>query len=226
VLRILGGVVIGSIVGVSMYVWLASEDVPPAVVGAPRESQELVGRLAELEDSDSIRASEYAALMRRVAELEEQVRRLSTELEDVDALRSEVLDLAARAERAAQPRVVVGLPPTAPSTAPADLSVSPDGEPRAAPRNLTGVEAVPGQSFVLRVTGSAEGPVWGTDVYTDDSSIAAAAVHAGLLQPGETGTIMVTVQQGYRGYAASSRNGIESMDYGEWGRSYMLQRLY
>jgi hypothetical protein len=87
------------------------------------------------------------------------------------------------------------------------------------------MQAEPGQTLVFRVTGANEGPVWGTDTYTDDSSIAAAAVHAGLLRPGETGTIMVTVQTGFQSYPASSRNGISSSDYGAWGRSFTILRL-
>ena len=99
------------------------------------------------------------------------------------------------------------------------------GNPMTAPPSLTGVQANTGQTLVFRVTGTNEGPVWGTDVYTDDSSIGAAAVHAGILRPGETGTIMVTVQDGYQSYAPSSRNGIESASYGEWGRSFTMLRL-
>jgi hypothetical protein len=99
------------------------------------------------------------------------------------------------------------------------------GNPMTAPPTLTGVQASTGQNLVLRVTGTNEGPVWGTDVYTDDSSLGAAAVHAGILRPGETGTIMVTVQDGYPAYAPSSRNGIESESWDEWGRSFTMLRI-
>jgi hypothetical protein len=90
---------------------------------------------------------------------------------------------------------------------------------------LSGVTAEAGQTFVFRMTGSTQGSVWGTDVYTDDSSLAAAAVHAGVLRPGETGTVMVTVLPGYLSYAPSTRYGVASSAYAEWGRSYVLQRL-
>jgi len=99
------------------------------------------------------------------------------------------------------------------------------GQPMTAPPTLTGVQANPGQTLVFRVTGTNEGTVWGSDVYTDDSSIGAAAVHAGILRPGETGTIMVTVQDGNESYAPSSRNGIESESYGTWERSFTMLRL-
>jgi hypothetical protein len=99
------------------------------------------------------------------------------------------------------------------------------GQPMSAPPSLSGVQANPGQTLIFRVTGANEGPVWGSDVYTDDSSIAAAAVHAGLLQPGETGTVMVTMQTGNQTYTGSSRNGVSSSNYGEWERSFTMLRL-
>ena len=110
-------------------------------------------------------------------------------------------------------------------TAEAVAAAAAAGQPMTAPPSLTGLQANTGQTLVFRVTGASEGPVWGTDVYTDDSSIAAAAVHAGILRPGETGTIMLTVREGFATYAPSSRNGIESASYGEWGRSFTMLRL-
>jgi hypothetical protein len=95
----------------------------------------------------------------------------------------------------------------------------------AVPSTLVGVEAEPGQVLVYEVTGSADGVIFGTDVYTDDSSIAVAAVHSGALKPNETGTIMVSVVPGRASYAGSSRHGIESQSCAEWSRSYTLRRL-
>lgn len=112
-----------------------------------------------------------------------------------------------------------------PITAETVAAAAATGNPMTAPPTLTGVQASTGQTLVFRVTGTTDGTVWGSDVYTDDSSIGAAAVHAGLLRPGETGTVMVTVQDGFPAYTASSRNGIDSSNYGEWTRSYTLIRL-
>src|SRR5260370_1999217 len=55
--------------------------------------------------------------------------------------------------------------------------------------NLIGVQKQVGTKLSVRLTGSVAGPVWGTDIYTADSALAAAAVHAGLLKPGETGLV-------------------------------------
>ena len=52
----------------------------------------------------------------------------------------------------------------------------------------------------------AAGTVWGSDVYTDDSTLAAAAVHAGAVGAGETGLVKVTILPGESSYDASTRN--------------------
>jgi hypothetical protein len=66
------------------------------------------------------------------------------------------------------------------------------------------------------VTGSTEGPVWGTDIYTDDSNLAVAAVHAGAINIGETKTAYIKILPGEQSYEASVRNGIVSSSYGKW----------
>lgn len=63
---------------------------------------------------------------------------------------------------------------------------------------------------VVLVTGNTQGTVWGGDgVYTADSNIGTAAVHAGLIQSGETALIRVRIA-GYRtGFAAGGvRNNV------------------
>jgi hypothetical protein len=61
--------------------------------------------------------------------------------------------------------------------------------------------------------------VWGTDVYTDDSSICVAAQHAELLS-GRPGAVTILVREGRDEYIASSRNGVESHPWGRWGGSF------
>ena len=90
----------------------------------------------------------------------------------------------------------------------------------AAPYNLSGYRNRTGQTFQFTVTGANAGAIWGTDVYTDDSSVAAAAVHAGVLRIGEIRTVTVTILAGQSTYAASDRNGIKSGGYGAWSGSY------
>lgn len=115
-----------------------------------------------------------------------------------------------------------------PSTCPAQLILStagtddaprPDAAP-AAPDNLTQYRDRVGETLTFTLTGSASGSVWGTDVYTDDSSLAAAAVHAGVLMPGQTGQVAVTILPGQQTYGGSPRNGIASSNYGAWSGSF------
>ncbi|WP_312832794.1 stalk domain-containing protein [Sedimentibacter saalensis] len=85
---------------------------------------------------------------------------------------------------------------------------------------LVEYQGMHGTVINLIVTGDTEGDVWGTDVYTDDSDISAAAVHAGILKVGETKTISITILPGQSSYRETLRNGVESGDYGEWDGSF------
>lgn len=90
----------------------------------------------------------------------------------------------------------------------------------AAPSNLVGYRNRVGQTFEFAVTGAASGAVWGTDVYTDDSTVARAAVHAGVVAVGETKNVAVTILGGQGAYPASTRNGVSSASWGTWPGSY------
>jgi len=102
----------------------------------------------------------------------------------------------------------------------------PGGEDASRIVGLSTLRGHPGASFVVEVVGagSASGSVWGTDVYTDDSSLAAATVHAGLLKPGETGLIRVTIERGRDRYTGSPRNGVTSLNFGTYTGSYRIER--
>jgi hypothetical protein len=91
-----------------------------------------------------------------------------------------------------------------------------------APGTADGLTGAIGQVYSYRVTGSTSGTIWGTDIYTDDSTIARAAIHAGLVTSGQTRDILLTLEPGRSSYTASSRNGVTSLSWGAWGRSYSL----
>jgi beta-lactamase regulating signal transducer with metallopeptidase domain len=93
------------------------------------------------------------------------------------------------------------------------------------PGDLTAYRQHVGESFNFRVTGRTDGAVWGSDVYTDDSTLAAAAVHAGILSPGEDGRVRVTILPGQSSYEGTNRNGVTSSSYGPWPGSYRIERL-
>jgi hypothetical protein len=93
-----------------------------------------------------------------------------------------------------------------------------------APVNLVQFQNEIGKSFTFKVTGSSGGSVWGTDVYTTDTTLATAAVHAGLLTVGQTGTIRVTIVPSPPAFTGSTRNGVTSTDYGQYPAAFRMRR--
>lgn len=65
--------------------------------------------------------------------------------------------------------------------------------------------------------------VWGTDVYTDDSSICSAAVHAGKVTLVKGGVVVIRIKPGQASYVGSTRNGVTSIDYGAWDGSFIFE---
>jgi hypothetical protein len=81
-----------------------------------------------------------------------------------------------------------------------------------------------GQSFHFRVTGAVTGSIWGTDVYTVDSPLATAAVHAGVLKVGQTGVVKVTILASPQVYTGATRHGVTSQPYGVFSAAYKVSR--
>jgi hypothetical protein len=98
-----------------------------------------------------------------------------------------------------------------------------DGSPRADAISMVAYRDRVGETFTFTVTGSADQPVWGTGIYTDDTPLESAAVHAGVLRSGQTGSVRVTVLAGQSTYVGSRQNGIESVDFGAARGSYRIE---
>ena len=94
-----------------------------------------------------------------------------------------------------------------------------------APARIQDLCDTPGTTYYFRVTGASEGSVWGTDIYTGDSSLATAAVHAGAVKAGETAVVRVTVLRPLNHYQGSLRNGVTSHDYERYGTAYRVDRV-
>ena len=78
-----------------------------------------------------------------------------------------------------------------------------------------------GTVYKMRITGNRSGgTVWGTDVYTDDSNIPTAAVHAGVIANGETKDVFIKLVAGRSSYNSTTRNGVTTSNWGSWGYSY------
>ena len=78
-------------------------------------------------------------------------------------------------------------------------------------------------TFLCPAGGTADG-IWGTDIYTYDSSICTAAVHAGVISFGNGGPVTIRLRPGAPSYTGSTRNGVTSSSYGAWGGSFIFVR--
>jgi hypothetical protein len=90
-----------------------------------------------------------------------------------------------------------------------------------APGNLSTYQQQYGKELVFAVTGFTPTPgantnLWGTDLYSLDSNLAAAVVHAGLAKPGETVTVRVRIVQSPAQFVSTFRNNVNSTAYGAY----------
>ena len=63
--------------------------------------------------------------------------------------------------------------------------------------------------------------VWGTDTYTDDSSVCGAAIHAGAITDAG-GSVSFTLTDGMDEYVGSERNGVSTNNWGAWDGSFVF----
>ena len=69
----------------------------------------------------------------------------------------------------------------------------------------------------------AAGSIWGSDIYTADSSICTAAVHAGIITLDRGGVVTIEFRPGRSVYGSTVRNGITSNTYGEYPHSFVVR---
>ncbi len=90
-------------------------------------------------------------------------------------------------------------------------------------QNVASLKYGPGAVFVANCPedcGNAS-TVWGDGLYTKDSPICKAAIHAGVITK-SGGKVKVTVQPGQDRYKGSAKNGITTQKYGSFGGSYTV----
>jgi hypothetical protein len=110
------------------------------------------------------------------------------------------------------------------------------------PGNMNSLMGQIGKVHVFRVTGAAGGGgggmiagpggivwggggfAWGTDIYTLDSTLAVAAVHAGVLKPGQTGVVRVKILGPQATFTGSTRHGVTSMGFGPYNGAFQFVR--
>jgi beta-lactamase regulating signal transducer with metallopeptidase domain len=202
----------------------------------PPDAQELI-RKFEQDQAEARRELEeriqrdQAQLVRQLKELQDRYTRAG-QLDEAVAIRDRIRAMRPQGPGGAAPRFGGyggGTTTAPPRLAPGGMPGAP-GAPGASgavqddPGNLVAYRDRVGQTFTFRVVGSTEGAVWGSGTYTDDSRLAAAAVHAGLLRPGEEGTVTVRILPGQASYEGSDRNGVPSQPYGAWEGSYRFEQ--
>jgi hypothetical protein len=80
-----------------------------------------------------------------------------------------------------------------------------------------------GETFYFDVTGQVGYSIWGSEVYTADSHLATAAVHAGILKVGQRGIVKVTMVKSPESHRGSTTNGVTSANWGSYTASYMVE---
>ena len=88
--------------------------------------------------------------------------------------------------------------------------------------NLRGMN---GKSYLFRCPSGKPMPesITGTGVYTDASSICAAAAHAGAIDAQRGGLVMIQILPGQNDYRSTMQNFIHSEDYpNKWGGSFAV----
>lgn len=68
-------------------------------------------------------------------------------------------------------------------------------------------------------------PVYGSGMYTDNSSVCRAAIHSGAIIDTEGGIVEVRIEPGKKNYLGSSRHNIETLDNpSSWDRSFSISK--
>lgn len=133
------------------------------------------------------------------------------------------LMLASACSAAASPS-----PSTAPavSTAPASSSIDEaagpgDADPWTA--NAAEHRGRNGENFEYDCPPGGEAhTVYGSQPYTDDSSVCTAAVHFGAITLADGGTVTIEIHPDWESYEGSDSNGITTLDYGSWPGSFVI----
>lgn len=91
---------------------------------------------------------------------------------------------------------------------------------------LTSMQDVPADfnqsvTVICPTGGNADGVVWGTDTYTNDSPICLAAVHAGVINF-DGGAVSVTKVAGLDSYAATLQHDIQSRSWSAWADAFTV----
>jgi cytoskeletal protein RodZ len=113
---------------------------------------------------------------------------------------------------------------TTPDSAPADVPSLDEPTPISWTENAAFVKTDAGLTYKFECPpGGSPGTVWGSDIYTADSSVCTAAVHAGKITLDKGGTVTIEFTAGRQTYGATTRNGITTYNYGQYPHSFIFK---
>jgi hypothetical protein len=111
-----------------------------------------------------------------------------------------------------------------PESTPGDVTGSDEPTPISWTENAAFVKTDIGMKYSFECPpGGTPGTVWGSDVYTADSSVCTAAVHAGKITLDKGGTVSIEFVAGRQTYGATTRNGITTFNYGQYPHSFVFK---
>ena len=160
-------------------------------------------------------ATELDQITRRVVELDTQIGerrvRLSETVRGID------IDTSRQGASATAVAQQAATTPTRDATPPRDPNV-------AWAVNALSHRGHNGQTFSYQCApGGAPRNVWGGPIYTDDSSVCTAAVHAGRIDPVRGGAVTIEMRPGRARYTGSARHGITSNNFNAWPGSFVFR---
>lgn len=115
--------------------------------------------------------------------------------------------------------ILVGAIPTDPGVAPATQNAGSEWSATASPYRIwVGAQ----YTYNCPAGGKPSVSIWGTDIYTADSSVCTAAVHAGSITPAKGGKVTIQIFDGQSSYRGSTRKGVRSNSYPAYDSSYFI----
>ena len=199
----------------SLTTLATAQPAPPAVAEAADQADSRLATILEGHAADvgRLETRVRAARGKLLTETIDRLQKLQDEhcraarLDAALAVREAIRGLQREAD-------VVAASPAQPSTA------APPG-----PDSLTRLATKIGDTYLFTITGANRGSIWGTDVYTLDSNLAVAAVHAGALAVGETGAVKVTIVDSPAEHVGSHRHGITTGSWPRYRMSFRVERV-
>lgn len=94
--------------------------------------------------------------------------------------------------------------------------------------DLRGIHGSVLHTFCPAECADTQSPIWGTDVYTDDSPVCVAGVHAGVLPKRSAGLLrVVMLGKMTHHFVGTTRNGVATRGWtGSWHRNFRVLRMF